>query len=405
MNLLVVTQYFWPENFRINDLVLDLHSKGHKITVFTGLPNYPDGKIYSGYGLFSKYIDNYKGIVIKRVPLIPRGKGGRVQLALNYFSFIFFSCLLAPFRLRENYDVTFVYEPSPITVCLPAILIKKIKKTPIIFWVQDLWPESLSATGAIQSTYLLRLINRLVKFIYRACDLILVQSKAFIPSIERFGVQADKIRYYPNSAEKIYKPIDRQVPNKYKKEMPDGFRIIFAGNIGAAQSMETIINAATILKDHSHIQWIIIGNGRKRNWMENEIKKNKIDDIVHILGQKPLKEMPYYFAMADLLLVTLKRDPIFALTIPSKIQSYLACGKPILAAIDGEAAQVIKESGAGIAATADDAEELADAVLNLFKMSAKERQEMGSRGRKYFEKNFESTKLVNELENWLIELS
>ena len=315
MNVLVVTQYFWPENFRINDLVLDLHSKGHKVTVYTGLPNYPNGKLYSGYSYWKyifigawKYIEDFNGISIIRAPLIPRGNGNHIRLALNYISFVYFSCLFAPFRLRGKYDVIFVYAPSPITVCLPAILIKKIKKIPIVLWVQDLWPESLSATSAIKSTSLLKLVNQLVKFIYKSCDLILIQSKAFKPSIERFGIQSDRVRYFPNSAEKIYRPINRELSASYEKNIPHGFRIIFAGNIGVAQSMRTVVKAATILKDYPSIQWIIIGDGRMKNWLENEIKREKIVSNMHLLGQKPLEEMPHYFSAGDLLLATLKRD-------------------------------------------------------------------------------------------------
>ena len=405
MRILVITQYFWPESFRINELVLDLHAKGHKVTVFTGMPNYPQGKYFEDYSMFRRYNENYKGISIKRVPIIPRGSGKKFVLSLNYFSFVLSTCIFLPFRLREKYDLIFVYEPSPITVCLPAILVKKIRKIPILFWVQDLWPESLSATGAINSKLLLKLVNRLVRFIYNSCDFILIQSKAFRDSIKNFGVNENKIKYFPNSAESIYVPIENNRDNNYKNILPNGFRVIFAGNIGVAQSMETIVRAAEILKEYSTIQWIIIGNGRRKAWLEDEIKKQNLESNMHLLGQKPLEEMPYYFAAGDILLATLKRNPIFSLTIPSKIQSYLACGKPIVASIDGETANVIKESGAGIAVEAENPKILAEAVLKLYSMQDKEREEMGKLGRKYFEKNFESTKLIAKLEEWMLEIS
>ena len=403
MKLLIITQYFWPESFRINDLVQELQKRGHKITVFTGLPNYPSGKIFSGYCKFCWLKENYNGISITRVPIVPRGKGTRIQLVLNYISFVIFSCLSAPFFLRSEYDLIFVYEPSPITVCYPAILIKKLKKIPIILWVQDLWPESLSATGAINSTYFLKIIGYIVKYIYKACDLILVQSKAFIPSIKRFGVYDNSINYYPNSAEKLYRPIDRN-DAKYSDQLPDGFRVIFAGNIGSAQSMETILEAANILKSKLSIQWIILGDGRKKKWMGQEIVKLQLKSTVHLIGERPLEDMPHYFAQADILLATLKRDPIFSSTIPSKVQSYFACGKAIVAAIDGETASVIQESGGGISVPAENADELAKAVLKMYNIPDEERKKMGLRGRKYFEENFESEKLINQLEHWMIEL-
>ncbi|MGI9227416.1 MAG: glycosyltransferase family 4 protein [Gammaproteobacteria bacterium] len=404
MKILLITQYFWPENFRINDLALDLQSKGYTVTVYTGFPNYPGGSVYSGYGIFGPYMEDYNGIKIKRIPLIPRGNSNRIQLVFNYLSFAMFSCIFILFRLRQNFDVIFVYEPSPITVCFPAILIKKIKKIPVILWVQDLWPESLSATGAVKSEFLLTIVNRLVNYIYHSCDLILVQSKAFIESIKSFGIDGDRIRYFPNSAEKMYKPIANSNVD-INNNLPDGFRIVFAGNIGAAQSMRTIIDAADILKDQPLIQWVIIGQGRMKRWLEDEVKRRGLGKHIHLLGQKTLEEMPYYFSAADILVATLKRDPIFSLTVPSKIQSYLACAKPIVVAIDGEVTNVIEESGAGIAVPAENAEELASAVITMYKMTVKERKNMGASGRKYFEENFEGEKLVRQLEQWIHELA
>ena len=368
------------------------------------MPNYPSGKFFKGYSFFGKYNEDYKGVSIKRIPIIPRGSGN-IILALNFISFILSSCLFMPFRLRDKYDLSFVYEPSPITVCIPAILLKKIRKIPIIFWVQDLWPESLSATGVIKSKLILNFVSKIVKFIYHACDLILVQSRAFTPSVQKFGVELERICYFPNSAEKLYKPIEDNSLEKYKEELPDGFLVIFAGNLGAAQSIETIVESAELIKADTSIKWIIIGNGRKKSWLEHEVQKRGLANTVYILGQRPVEDMPYYFSASDVLLATLKNDPIFALTIPSKIQSYLACGKPILAAIDGETASVINESGAGIAVPAENPQDLAKAVQSLYKMHESKRKLMGSRGRAYFEEHFESKTLLNQLENWIVEIS
>ena len=401
MKLLVVTQYFWPEKFLINELVKDLQAKGHEITVYTGTPNYPEGKVFNGYGKFCWCTENFDGIKVLRVPLITRGKGGSLRLALNYFSFVLFSCVSVPFLVREKYDAVFVFEPSPITVCLPAILIKKSKKIPIVLWVQDLWPESLSATGAIKSNFIIEVVRKLVKYIYQNCNLILVQSRAFTPSIKDKGISEEKISYFPNSAEKLYKPIEKKYAEKFDIEIPAGFRVVFAGNIGAAQSIDTIIDAAFLLKEYTDIQWVIIGDGRKKEWLENQVQKNRLENTVYLLGQKSISEMPYYFSAADILLVTLKRDPIFSLTIPSKIQSYLACGKPIVASIDGESARIIEESRAGVSVPAENAEALSHAVIKMHALKKSELDEMGNNGRKYFEENFESNKLISQLENLL----
>jgi len=400
LRILIVTQYFWPENFRINSLAKDLYSRGHDVTVYTGLPNYPEGKVFPGYRRFFCYTETYDGIEIKRVPMIPRGNATSFRLAINYLSFALSSSFSALFFLRSEYDVIFVYEPSPITVGIPAILLRKLKKIPILFWVQDLWPESLSATGAIQSKGLLDMVSGLVKYIYNRCDYILVQSNAFIEPIEKCGVNKNKIKYFPNSAEKIYKPID-PININLKLYLPEGFVVMFAGNIGVAQSIETIIKAALILKQYDSIKWVIIGDGRNKDWLKEQIITHQLDSTVYFLKQKPMEDMPGYFSTADVLLATLKNDPIFSLTIPSKVQSYLACAKPIIASIDGETARIIKESGGGLSVPAENAKELANAVLEMYQMTEKERINMGSNGRKYFEENYESERLVEQLEQWM----
>ena len=403
MRILIITQYFWPENFRINSLAKDLFSKGHEITIYTGLPNYPKGKIFPGYRKFCWSSETYDGIKITRVPMIPRGNASSFRLSINYFSFAISSTLSAFFLLKNEYDVIFVYEPSPITVGIPAIWVKKLKKIPILFWVQDLWPESLSATGAIQSKILLNMVSRLVKYIYNKCDYILVQSNAFVTSIEKCGVHKSKIKYFPNSAEKIYKPVDSNKVN-LKADLPKGFVVMFAGNIGVAQSIETIIKAALILKEYNFIKWVIIGDGRNKDWLKKKIVDHQLDSTVYLIEQKPAEEMPDYFSMADVLVATLKDDPIFSLTIPSKVQSYLACAKPIAVSINGETARVIKESGGGISVPAENPKEFANAIFRIYQMSEEDRMNMGLSGRKYFEENYESEKLVEQLEQWMGEL-
>ena len=204
MRLLIVTQYFWPENFRINDLAAGLRERGHEVTVYTGKPNYPDGRFFDGYGFFGRGNETYEGMRVIRVPLIPRGDGGAVRLALNYLSFALFASALAPFRVRGEFDAILVYEPSPVTVGLPALVMKKLKRAPILFWVQDLWPESFSATEAVRAGWILKAVERLVRFIYRGCDRLLVQSRGFIPQLSAMGAPAEKIRYFPSWAEGIF---------------------------------------------------------------------------------------------------------------------------------------------------------------------------------------------------------
>jgi len=404
VKLLIVTQYFWPENFQINDLVLGLKDRGHEVKILTGIPNYPGGRLFAGYNFFGPLSETYENIPIFRVPVLPRGNGSGIRLVLNFVSFLFFACLFGPLRRLGSVDLIFIYEPSPITVCLPALLLKKLKSAPVMFWMQDLWPESLSATGAISSEKVLKIVDILVRFIYRGCDRILIQSRAFIESIKRQGGDLNRVLYFPNSAEKLYKPVKLKAYASERSMMPDGFSVTFAGNIGAAQDFGTILNAAELLKDQTEINWVIIGDGRKFRWVKKQIHNKGLGQTVHLLGRYPAETMPRFFALSDALLVTLKKEPIFALTIPSKVQSYLACAKPIIAALDGEGASVIKESGAGMTCQAENPRELSQSVLKLYNMSEADRKEMGKKGRRYFEKHFEREMLLERLEGWMKKL-
>jgi glycosyltransferase involved in cell wall biosynthesis len=401
MRILIVTQYFWPEEFRVNDLALALRSRGHEVSVLTGKPNYPGGKYFPGYGFFGRATEDYKGVRVVRVPLIPRGSGGRLRLLLNFLSYALIGSLLAPLRCRGSFDVILVYEPTPVTVGLPALVLKQLKRAPLLFWVQDLWPESLSATGVVRARWILALVDRLVRFIYRHCNLILVQSRAFMPHVRAQGVPSERIRYYPNTAEELYRTVAIEERAPERELLPPGFRVMFAGNIGVAQDFETILAAADQLKSDRDIQWIIIGEGRRYAWVAQEIARRGLRGSVRLLGRYPVESMPRFFALADALLVTLRNEPIFSLTLPTKIQSYLACGRPIIAALDGEGARVIGESGSGIAVAPGDAAALADAIARLRRTPAPEREAMGRRGREYFEREFERTLLVSRLEDWM----
>ena len=405
MRILVVSQYFWPENFRINDVVAGLIERGHEVTVLTGQPNYPAGRFFPGYGWFKRTRERYLGAEIIRIPLLPRGAGGSVRLALNYLSFVLSACLLGPLYCRARYDVIFVYGPSPITVALPALLLKALRKAPVMLWVLDLWPESLSATAAIKSQSILKAVERLVRFIYRHCDRILVQSQAFFQPMERLGVAGSKIAYFPSSAEDVYGASNGAESATMLSNFPVGFRVMFAGNVGAAQDFETILRAAELLKWREDIHWLIVGDGRMLDWVKTEVESRALKSCFHLLGRHPLEEMPKFYQSADVMLVTLRRDPIFSLTIPGKIQSYMAAGKPILAALDGEGARIVQESDAGLACPAESAELLASAVLDLAARSRLDLDRMGRQGRSYYETHFERKMLLAKLEGWMHEFS
>ncbi len=397
MNILIVTQYFWPENFKINDLAQEMVSKGHKVTVLTGIPNYPKGKFFEGYGLSKRKTEEYNGIEVIRSPMIARGSGSGFRLAINYASFVL-GCIYSSLSLlKKNYDSIFVFEVSPITVCLPAIFFKKIKKTPICLWVLDLWPESINAASNLNSKTLSKLLIPVVKFIYHNTDKILVSSRGFINSIKNKGIEEHKIEYFPQWAEDIYKPVKKTPFSDFPILDKNSFKIIFAGNIGESQDFPSILKAAKILKDEN-IDWIFIGNGRKKSWVEKKIKQYNLNDCVHLLGSFPMNTMPMFFSNADCLLFSLKKKEIFSLTVPGKVQSYLASAKPILAMIDGEAANIIKDAKAGIVCNSEDPQALAKNIKNLSSLSNEDLNILGQNGLMYYKKYFDRKVLMDRIE-------
>lgn len=402
MKILIITQYFWPENFRINDLACSLKNKGHDITVLTGKPNYPSGKFFSGYGLFRKFHDRYEGIEVIRAPIFPRFNGRFFYLILNYLSFAISASITSLLLLGRKFDVVFVYEPSPITVTLPAILFKKIKKVPVVLWVQDLWPESISATGAIKSKRTIKLVEFLVRYIYKSCDLLLAQSMAFIPSIEKYADGNTAVEYFPNYAEDIYGDIT-SIDNQLVRTLPQGFLVTFTGNVGAAQDFPTILDAAEELKHNEYIKWVIVGEGRQFTWVKNEVIKRGLNECVYLMGQFPLSDMPSFYSKSDVMLVTLKKDEIFSYTIPGKVQSYMAAGKPIAGCLDGEGKRVIAAAKAGVIASSGDSEQLAKNISYLSKLSPQELAQYGKNALEYNQLNFNKNILIDKLDKTLSE--
>jgi glycosyltransferase involved in cell wall biosynthesis len=405
MRMLIVSQYFWPEAFRINEVARDLVSRGHHVTVLCATPNYPAGRVFEGYGWFHRTREVWSGVQIVRVPVVPRGDGSRWRLAANYLSYAVTASLLGPIRCRGRFDVILVFQPSPVTMGIAAVVMKLARRAPILFWVQDLWPESVISVGAIRLRWLLWPIEALVRGLYRASALVLIQSRAFRSHVEARGVSPDRIRYYPNVAESTYVPMPAEASHPALAHVPLGFRVMFAGNIGAAQDLPTVLSAAEVVRDRAEVQWVIVGDGRMRPWVEREIERRNLSGTVHLLGRFPVEDMPRMFAGVDALLVTLRRDPVLSLTIPAKVQSYLASAKPIIGALDGEGAAVIAEAGAGVCAPAEDPQALAAKVLELSGTDASFRREMGRRGREYFLAHFGSEMLLDRLEQWCAEVA
>jgi glycosyltransferase involved in cell wall biosynthesis len=402
MQILIVTQYFWPENFRINDLASELVNRGHSVTVLTGIPNYPSGTVFEDYQQNPDGFGYYVGAAVWRVPMLARGQGF-VRLSLNYFSFVIGACLWGPWRLRgQQADVIFVFEPSPVTVGLPAVLLGRIKHAPVVFWALDLWPETLAAVDVVRSPRVLGWIGHLVRFIYDRCTLVLGQSRGFLGSIAKYCSDAEKIRYFPSWAEEVFNEPDL-LPAPEVPAQNGVFNVVFAGNIGEAQDFPAVLAAAEILKSNDGIRWLIVGDGRKSGWLQGEVTRRGLQDSVLLLGRFPVERMPSFYAHADALLVSLKKDPVFSMTIPGKVQSYLMAGVPLIGMLDGEGGQVITDANAGLVCAAGDAEGLAAAVLEMATMSTNQRHQFGVNGRVYAQKEFGRDLLMDRLEALLSE--
>jgi glycosyltransferase involved in cell wall biosynthesis len=402
MRIAVLTQYFWPESFQINEIVGSLTEAGVEVEVLTGKPNYPQGQIYPGYSAWGCLRERREGVDINRIPILPRGNRG-FQLALNYLSFVVSGMIFAPWLLRgKRYDVIFVYAPSPIIQALPAIFLGWIKGCPVVLWIQDLWPESLSATGYVTNRSILGLVRMAVRFIYRQCDLLLVQSLAFVQPVRNLAAKTP-VAYFPNSVSLVSSSLSTKIVSGVEG-MTKGFSVVFTGNIGSAQAVDVIIDAAVLLKEYSDIHFVLIGDGSCRGDACLSVERLGLKNF-HLPGRFPVETMPSFMQSASVLLVSLADKPIFALTIPNKVQAYLAAGRPIIACMNGEGARIVTEANAGLTAPAGNAAALAEAIHKMYLMSPSARDEMGANGRRYHQKHFDRHHLIGELTGYFKSVS
>lgn len=402
MKILIISQYFWPENFKINALAEELCKRGNEVKVLTGLPNYPDGKIFKDFKENTKSYSKFKNICITRVPIISRGQN-KLTIIINYISFILSGCIIGFWKLRnEKFDLIFTFQTSPIFVGLISAFFSKLKKIPHAMWVLDLWPETLEAVGVLKSKWKLELVRKIVLFIYKRCDIIFVQSKGFLENISQYKLKNKKIIYFPAWADSEL-IIKECLPAKEIKINKSLFTIIFAGNIGIAQDFISILKAVKILKlKKIKFRLIIIGEGRMKSWVKKEVEKNKLDDYVKLYKKYDLERMPSFFMHANALLVSLSNKKVFEMTIPGKIQSYLAAGIPIVGIINGEGAQVIKDAKAGFTCNSGEYKKLAQIIIKMTKL--KNLKDYGDNGKEFANLHFNKSKLIDQLNNELIKL-
>ena len=411
MKLLIISQYFYPEQFCVSDVSFKLAEMGHDVTVLTGLPNYPTGSIYNGYQWASlpkdcfdtelgAYIENINGVKVIRCNLTPR-KTGKKNLFRNYLSFLYQASKIARKMARStkyNFDNLLVFQFSPITMVIPGIILKNKLHKSLVLYCFDLWPESIVAAGLSNHGIIYHCILHLSRWIYKRADTLLISSRSF----EKYFM--DKLRihtpvtYLPIYAEDLFTRSCSEKPNENDKDT-DATNLVFAGNIGAMQSMDTIIKAADLLKENSNIHFHIVGDGSYLEKSKNLAQELALNNIT-FHGRHPLEDMPKYYDMADAFLVTLKKDPFISYTLPGKVQSYMASGKPIIAAIDGEAYDTIQTSGCGLCCQAEDYDGLSQIILK-FAYEKSNRQKYGDCSKSYYHSNFSEEYFFKTLLNIL----
>lgn len=365
MKILIISQYFRPENIPINH-IKDILSDIYEIDVLTGKANYPNGKFFSGYGFFSQLKTQDHDSEVFRLPIIPRGSGKfrGIKLFFNYISFVVSGLFFAPFLLRKkDYDLIFVYANSPLIKAVPGILLSRLKKIPLIIWVQDLWPESIYSTGIKLPRFFKPLINFIVNIIYKNADLLACQSRGFIKNIkENFDIPNDNFFYLPNTIDEKSVANNNQTSQEIDALFDDNkLNILFAGNIGFAQNLDLVIKSIKCF-ENDNICLHIVGDGSAKKNLQETVSANSIKNVL-FHGSYPASNMASFYKKSDFLLLSLSDEPIYSLTIPNKLQGYLASGKPVIGLVSGISAKIIQDNNCGIVARSNSTEDL----LHVFK--------------------------------------
>lgn len=404
IHILVVSQYFYPEQFRINDICIEWIRRGYKVTVLTGIPNYPRGKFFDGYSLRHKRVEEWNGINIIRIPIIPRGHNS-ISLIMNYISFVVSGAIWKTFT-NINADCVFNYEVSPMTQSLVGVWYANKKNIPSFLYVTDLWPDNVEIITGVHNKQILGSINIIVNYIYKHSTMIFTSSKGFITKMVERGVLKQKLQFWPQYAEDFYIPYNVDDKRKLMKEINipnDGnFNLVFAGNIGYAQGLEVLIKAANYLKNlKTYVRFNIIGDGRYKEQMYTLALNTGVLDYFNFIDRQPAENIPLYMAACDAAIICLSKSDIFSMTIPAKTQSCLACGMPILASADGEIRQIIEDAKCGLSSPAEDAVELAKNILQMSKLPQNELKVMGCNSLAYYKQHFDKKILLDEMDNYM----
>ena len=397
MDILIVAQYFYPESFRINDIATEWVKRGNNVTVLTGIPNYPMGKFFPGYSWTKKRTEQWNGINIIRIPLIARGHSS-IGMVLNYYSFVISGWFWNRFN-KIKADIVFSYETSPMTQVKVGCGYAKKHKVPHFLYVQDLWPENVETVTGIHNRLIIGPIDRMVDKIYKQVDKIFVTSPSFVDAVvnRKNPVDPKKVFYWPQYAEEFYRPIE----NNGYEGIPDdsSFKIAFTGNIGTAQGLDILPQTAKLMKDNN-VRFVIVGDGRYQSEFEKHIDECGVRDKFIILPRVQSTLVPEILSACDAGFISFNKTPLWEMTIPAKLQSYMACGKPIIASASGETKRIIEESQCGICTEIGDAEALAEGIRKIMTMDI---IGMGKNSRSYFESHFVKKMLMDEMDQYLIQ--
>lgn len=390
-HIVIVSQCFYPEQFRINDIAIQWKNKGYEVTAVTAIPNYPYGKFYKGYSLFKKRTEDFDGIKIIHLPIVARGNS-TITLMLNYLSFIISGFFWSKFtKLKADY--VFNFETSPFTQALVGVWFAKRRKIPFYIYVQDLWPENVQMAGGINNPFIINKINKMVDYIYSSSKKILVTSNSFKKNIERRGVPSSKVVFFPQYAESFYKPSEIKSPLINKS---NELNIIFTGNIGTAQGLEILPKVASLLKkDRINVCFNIVGDGRNKNNLVEQIKDNNVEEYFNLIDFQPAETIPSLLSSCDCAFLSFANFELYSMTIPAKLQSYLACGIPVIACAEGETKKIIEESQCGFCTNLGNVDLLKDSILKFMKLSKEDRTKMCDNALLYSKKNFNKDELIN----------
>jgi len=398
--ILIITERFYPEEFRVNDLVLEWAKKGYKVKVLTQVPSYPFGKIFKEYKNKFYQKELWGDIEVHRIKTVTGYKNSLFKKLLHYFNFIVLGSILALF-IGEKIDKIFVYHSGPLTNAIPAIVIKKIFKKEITIWTVDIWPDAVFAFGIKRTAFREKALNTFVKFVYKNCENILVSSKSFVDKLKIY-VFGKEIYYIPHWADELITNTTNNI-NNLKLSADKRFHFTFAGNIGKVQNLENIIKGFAISRTERETQFNIIGDG----WNLEEIKKivvdNNFENIV-FWGRKPSGDMYKYYELSDVLVISLKSYPLLELTVPLKFQSYLISGKPIYAIIKGDTRQMVEEYELGLTADPNDLENIKRGFEKFSTLGKDMLLNFGNNSKRLYLDKFQKAKNIKIITSFLFPL-